>query len=280
MNTHRLGLFLRLVGACLESPRGGCGGRMAVFALVVGALGLSPAGLEGQRPLRGNIAAMREQYNQAKAHDYTFLQTRSQVERMEQLGLLVPFEGDANYRLDDEVSYDVGRPELRLFVERLSSQYRAACGEQLVVTSLTRPHNEQPRNASPHSVHPTGMAVDLRRSGSASCRHWLEGVLMDLEDKELLEATRERWPPHYHVAVYSKPYAGYVDRLKSRSAASEEAAPEEAPRRHYVRAGDSLWDIARVYGTTVKELLAVNGIPDHRRNLIQRGQWLELPGPG
>ena len=107
---------------------------------------------------------------------------------------------------------------MKTFIERLSDQYRDACGERLVVTSLTRPITRQPPNASAISVHPTGMAVDLRRSDSSGCRQWLETVLLDLEGKGVLEATREQYPPHYHVAVFPNPYLQYV--------ASGEALPE------------------------------------------------------
>jgi hypothetical protein len=34
--------------------------------------------------------------------------------------------------------------------------------------------------------------------------------LLDLERRGLLEATEERRPAHFHVAVYSTPYARYV----------------------------------------------------------------------
>ena len=87
-----------------------------------------------------------------------------------------------------------------------------------MVTSLTRPLSRQPRNASSRSVHPTGMALDVRRSNSRSCRSWLESVLLSLEGSGVLEATRESYPPHYHIAVYPQPYARYVDNLTTRSA--------------------------------------------------------------
>ena len=107
---------------------------------------------------------------------------------------------------------------MKTFIERLSEQYRAACGERLVVTSLTRPITRQPPNASVISVHPTGMAADLRRSDSSGCRQWLETVLLDLEGKGVIEATREQYPPHYHVAVFPNPYLQYL--------ASGEVLPE------------------------------------------------------
>ncbi len=164
------------------------------------------------------------------------------------------------------VSFPYARPEVELFVRRLSSQYRRACGEQLVVTSLTRPTTRQPRNASDRSVHPTGMALDLRYSGDRNCRAWLQQVLMDLERAGILEATLERRPVHYHVALFPRQYAAYVDRL---------AAGEPATRtEHTVRAGDSLWNIARSYGTTVSEIRSANGLDGSR---IYPGQVLAVP---
>ena len=236
-------------------------------------------GTVAAQSLRGGVAAMREQHAQAVAHDFTFLKDPSQVNRIVEQGLLVPLKGNRDYRLDDEVSFPYARPEVRTFVERLSSQYRSACGEQLVVTSLTRPRSRQPRNSSPLSVHPTGMAVDLRRSSSRACRAWLEDVLLHLKARGTVGPIRERRPPHYHVAVFPKPYARYVAGL----AAEERLAAEEpvvddgllpAVVRYQVRSGDSLWGIARAHGTTVDELKSANNI---RGSRIYAGQLLEVP---
>ena len=65
-------------------------------------------------------------------------------------------------------------------------------------------------NASPLSVHPTGMAADLRRSSRPACRAWLEKNLLTLEGKGVLEATKENHPPHYHVTLYPQPYMRYL----------------------------------------------------------------------
>ena len=123
---------------------------------------LSSSALDAAVGLRGNRSSLARQNAEARRHDFTYLVTRSQVLRFVERGWLVPLWGNSNYRLKD-VSFPYARPAVKLFVERLSSQYRSACGEQLVVTSLTRPKNYQPRNASPKSVHPTGMALDMRR---------------------------------------------------------------------------------------------------------------------
>ncbi len=189
------------------------------------AAGLLLGGVQGTsaQSLRGSSASLDRQVAQARGHDFTHLTGAAQVRRFVDAGLLVHLAGNRDYTLVD-VSFPFARSEVRLFVERLSSQYRRACGQRLVVTSLTRPLSHQPRNASARSVHPTGMAVDLRVP-AGRCRGWLEAVLLSLEARGVLEATRERRPPHYHVAVYPKPYAAYVRALTAGAAGgSVEAA--------------------------------------------------------
>jgi hypothetical protein len=161
--------------------------------------------------LLGSHESLLRQNEEAREHDFTYLRTTADVRDYAQQGLLVRLPGNADYELaTDEVSFPYARPEVKTFIERLSGQYREACGERLVVTSLTRPITRQPPNASAISVHPTGMAADLRRSDSSGCRQWLETVLLDLEGKGVIEATREQYPPHYHVAVFPNPYLQYL----------------------------------------------------------------------
>jgi hypothetical protein len=116
------------------------------------------------------------------------------------------------------VSFPYSRDAVKLFVERLARDYRAATGDRLVVTSLTRPVSRQPRNASPLSVHPTGMAVDFRVPKKLAHRRWLERTLLSLENRNVLDATRERHPAHYHVAVFPREYSRYVAALSANRA--------------------------------------------------------------
>jgi hypothetical protein len=167
------------------------------------------------------------------------------------------------------VSFPYARPEVDLFLRRLAGQYHAACGERLVVTSLTRPTTRQPRNASDRSVHPTGMAVDLRYSWSRGCRAWLERVLLDLERAGVLDATLERHPAHYHVAIFPRAYDAYVERLVARQTTVVAEADS-----YTVRRGDSLWAIAQRLGTTVESLRTANELADSQ---IFAGQVLEVP---
>lgn len=259
-----------------------------------------PGTLRGQSALRGSTASMDRQEEQASRHDFSYLRDAAQVRRFVANGLLVPVRGNEHYEIHG-VSFPWARPEVRTFVERLASQYRSACGEKLVVTSLTRPLAHQPRNASERSVHPTGMAVDLRIPSSSRCRKWLEGVLLSLEKQGVLEATRERRPPHYHIAVFPQPYARYVQARGGKvavpaswtaqasdglDAVRRAAAPGAQTSRtaeaaasgtgaYRVRRGDSLWRIARAHGTTVDRLLEANGLAEPR---IIPGQLLRVPG--
>ncbi len=184
---------------------------LVFLTLLAGAARAQPASLAG------GSASMERQGAAARAHRFTYLRTPRQVRRFVARGWLVPVEPGPDLVLH-EVSFPYARKAIRLFLRRLSRQYREACGEKLVVTSLTRPRSKQPRNASPRSVHPTGMAIDLRRSTNPRCRRWLEGVLLHLERRGALEATLERRPPHYHVAVFPRRYERYVrsvlDRLR------------------------------------------------------------------
>ncbi len=241
--------------------------RVAVLALA-SALALGAGSDVAAQSLRGSASSMDRQNRVATQHDYTYLETPARVEYFASQGWLVPIEPSRNFALH-AVSFPYARPEVQLFAERLGAQYRRACGEQLVVTSLTRPTNRQPQNASDRTVHPTGMALDLRYSWDRNCRSWLEGVLVSLERQGVLEATLERRPRHYHVALFPKQYASYVEAVRTRQAASGEDVLE-----YTVRTGDSLWNIARDHGTTVTELKQVNGIDGNR---IYVGQVIDVP---
>lgn len=170
--------------------------------------------------LRGSPGSMVRQHRVAEENDYSFLRTAGQVRDFVDQGVLVKVEGDANYSVAGGVSFPYARPEVGTFLERLGAQYREGCGEKLVVTSLTRPLANQPGNAHQLSVHPAGMAVDFRISRSAECRAWLESALLGLERKGVLDVTRERTPPHYHVAVFTDEYAAYLAKQRADSVAA------------------------------------------------------------
>jgi LysM repeat protein len=208
--------------------------------------------------LKGSRASMERQNQIAIKQGYTFVKTSKVVNGLVDAGDLVEVRNSRDFELHD-VSYPYARPAVKAFIERLSSNYRVACGEKLTVTSLTRPIDRQPANASSDSVHPTGMAVDLRIPSKQSCRTWLENYLLDMERDDVLDVTRERRPPHYHVAVFPNTYEQYVADLST------------STQEYTVRRGDTLSRIATSTGTSVAQLRASNGL---RNDVLQIGQKL------
>lgn len=245
------------------------------FAPVL-AIVLLAGSLEAQT-LRGGQASLDRQNEQARLHDFSYLQTPDDVARMVELGYLVPVVPTDDLAIHN-VSFPYARPEVRVFLHRLSEQYRGRCGEALVVTSLTRPISTQPRNASTRSVHPTGMAVDLRRPANDQCRSWLESTLLSLEGRGVIEAIYERNPPHYHLAVYPDPYIQYVAEITGNERIVEEVAATTAVEvewiTHTVRSGENLTLIANRYGAATARIQAENGLNGTRINV---GQSLRIP---
>jgi len=232
---------------------------------------LEAASLTPSRP------GLLRQVRAARDHGVAYAQSDADVRAMLDRGALVRITGDTNHVVKWGVSQPYARPEVKLFLDRLSAQYRGACGKRLVVTSLVRPKNRQPRNASALSVHPTGMAIDLRISEYASCRSWLERALVGLESRGLVEAARERYPPHYHVVLFPDPYLDYVAKASGPQVAAAHRSPRlgETGGSYRVRSGDTLWAIARRFGTTTATLQSANGL---RGSSLRVGQVLKVPG--
>ncbi len=164
-------------------------------------LGFLTMSLEAQPP-KGRKEATLYQNFVAQALKLKFLRSPSEVWDAIEKGLLVPLLGNENYRLF-EVSYPYVLPETKEWTEEFARSYRNVCGAQLVVTSAVRPIEEQPWNASPVSVHPTGMAVDLRVPPKKDgCIGWFLDSLNQRKKGHTLDFYPESFPPHYHVAVF------------------------------------------------------------------------------
>ena len=259
---------------------------LSALAVTVVAVPLARA-----QSLLGSRESLLRQNEEAQGHDFTYLKTSADVRGFISQGLLVRLRGNSDYQIaSGYVSFPYARPEVKLFIERLGDQYHDACGERLVVTSLTRPLTRQPPNASHLSVHPTGMAADLRRSNRASCRLWLEDTLLLLEGRGVVEATREQHPPHYHVTLFPKPYMRYLGddapsiqiakstisiKRSSKSKTSLASSRTSSRSKKYrVGRGDTLWRIAQRHGTSVTRIKQANGI---RTTRLKPGQMLSIP---
>lgn len=217
------------------------------------------------------------QVSAAREHNLTYAQNEAQVHQMVRSGELVRLRGNAHYQIASFVRWPYAHPSAKLFIERLGKQYHEATGEKLVVTSMVRPRSKQPRNSSKLSVHPTGIAIDLRVSSRRASVQWLSSVLLQLEGRGVLDAAREHRPPHFHLAVFPSQYTNYVAKLEGRSTGSSSATrtAQSAARSTYkVRSGDNLWVISRRFNTTVRDIQSANGL---RGSSLRPGQVLTIP---
>ena len=172
--------------------------RLTVIALVATSL-FAPSRIVAAQSLRGSHASVNLMYRRAVRGGLDFYETPAEVRRAVVRGELVPLTGNANYTIT-RIGTPYVRRDTRAFVTELAADYRRACGTPLVVTSATRPMSRRLANGSSLSVHPTGMAVDLRKP-SGRCLTWLRRTLLANERRGVIEATEERRPPHFHVAV-------------------------------------------------------------------------------
>lgn len=172
----------------------------STLPLLLAALGLPSA--SPAQTLRGSQESVDATYEYAQQRRLTFHQTARTVRRAAAHGAFVRLTGNADYRVKG-VTFPYVLPATRTFVHRLSSEYRAVCREQLTITSAVRPSSRQPRNAVAKSVHPTGLAVDVRKPKGRACRDWLRERLLELEADGAVDATEEYRPPHFHLVVYA-----------------------------------------------------------------------------
>ena len=158
--------------------------------------------------LRGSRESVELMYARAIAENLNFLKRPVDVYQAAMAGRLklISFTNDVAL---DRVQFPFVLPQTLDFIARLAAQYHVQCGERLVVTSGARPLDKQPRNAVAESVHPTGMAVDFHRPAEP-CVTWLRKALVELEDKGVIEATEERHPAHFHVAVLDRSSTQYA----------------------------------------------------------------------
>src|SRR5512143_181155 len=122
------------------------------FFITLGLVTAFAAPLGGQS-LRGSRSSVDLMYTSARTRDLVFLNTPADIYHAAMQGALslIVFTQDLEL---DKVMYPFVLPNTRRFADSLAREYHAGCGERLVVTGGARPADDQPRNASPKSVHP------------------------------------------------------------------------------------------------------------------------------
>lgn len=165
--------------------------------------------LTGEVSLKGGQLTHPIQARQyAEQLGLRFVNNESERDELVEAGFLVPLAG-AYIELAG-VSQPYVLPITLQFVTRLSQQYAAqGCGK-LIITSALRLIRDQPVNASPNSVHPTGMAVDFRVPRKPACNTWLRNTLLVIEADQRVDSTKEAGPPHLHAVVVTESYRAFL----------------------------------------------------------------------
>lgn len=272
------------------------------FAAAAAALAISAAiasdaqaqrGSQEPAVLHGSKESVEKMYSFAVSHRMPFYLTPTNVDKAIADGRLVALTGDSTYELTRGVGFSYSTREAKQFVLAFAPQYLAACGVPLTVTSAARPMSRQPHNANPHSVHPTGIAVDIRRPPPGPCLTWVRGALAELESRGVVEATEEHHPIHLHVAVLAQPGAKVLLPNMVRTVVARQApvvqpptvvasggdvglasAGAKQPRTYVVRQGDTFWDIANRTGVKMDDLKRAN---TQTSSTLRPGTTLALP---
>jgi len=166
------------------------------------ALAQSP-GAPGRVSLRGSPASVDRAYEAAIARGLAFQTTKRAVDSAAAAGVYVRLVRGSSYDVRG-VALPYVLPATQAVLADLGARFRASCGERLVVTGALRLTSRHLANGHRKSVHPTGMAVDLR-SPYGRCRRWLRTALRELERAGRVDAPEERRPPHFHLTVFPEP---------------------------------------------------------------------------
>lgn len=174
--------------------------------------------VNGQANLKGSKAAVMGAFDYATQAGYTFAANETERDRLVANGTLVRLEGKYIRLIDVTEPYVL--PVVASFVNRLGEQYAArGCGK-LEVTGAMRnlDHQDTLKNGSSHSVHPTGMPVDLRRivpsnEAGTFCLFWLEDTLKKIEAQRRIDVTAENMPRHFHVVAVPHVYEAWLTQL-------------------------------------------------------------------
>ena len=171
--------------------------------------------LSGTPEAKGGKEAVMGAYTYALESGYTFAKNETERDQLVANGTLVKLEGPYLKLVD--VSEPYALPATAAFVNRLGQQYAEhGCGKLEVSGAMRNlDHQATLGNGSDHSVHPTGMPVDLRRlppesKAEVACLDWLERTLLSIEKKRRVDMTVENHPRHFHVVVATHDYARWL----------------------------------------------------------------------
>lgn len=180
--------------------------------------------------LRADFRSQVIQNERADHDGLSRFEGSAMIQRFVRLQLLdqVPLKTRNYYIHRIPAEYRCLRPWAKLFLDRLSSQFRSRFGQPLRITGLTRSAQYQQslrrRNGNAaaargpkRSVHLTGACLDISKKGMTGSQvSWMRRVLVSIKQKGFLFAVEEFKQPNFHIMVYRN-YPEYVARLQART---------------------------------------------------------------
>lgn len=159
-----------------------------------------PTLLDGRVSLvGGEVTTSQQQYEYASSHQLIYMTSDEEYQARIGSGYFELLQGPYLIVL---AKRPYVLPSTAKFVNQLAADYFVfGCGK-LVVTSAGRLSTERPSNGSIYSVHPFGLAVDLRtRFIPTECADWLRSYVSAKEASQEVDGTQEHHPEHLHVVV-------------------------------------------------------------------------------
>ena len=196
---------------------------------IVLVLGVWPPETGLANSLRANSDSQVIQNERANRDKLSRLEDQEMLQRFARLHLVVPVPAGARgyYVHGVPTRLHYLRPWSKLFLDRLSNQFRARFGKRLRITSLIRTadyqkslgkrnYNAAPASGKKRSTHLTGASLDISKKGMPRAqRQWLRRVLTSLKRKGYLFAVEEFQQPNFHIMVHRN-YPEYVKQVVTR----------------------------------------------------------------
>ncbi len=186
---------------------------------------------QAEPSLKATSRSQSDQNRLADRDHLSRMEDKAMVQRWARLQLLMPVkEKTRDYYLHAVPSdYRYLRPWARVFLQRISNQFRSRFGRQMRVTSLLRTvsyqrslarrnGNAAPSSGPKASVHLTGACLDIsKKTMTRSQQSWVRNVLARLRELGYLYAIEEFQQPTFHVLVHRR----YEDYVSQRTAAAK-----------------------------------------------------------
>lgn len=151
----------------------------------------------------GEVSSSQQQLGYAQEQQLPFMGTEAEYQTRISSGYFVRLESPF---MEVHARRPYALPSTVVFVAELAREYYAAGCGLLVVKDALRLTSERPSNGSLYSVHPAGMAVDIRTKYiPTECADWLRAYTSQKEAEGKVDGTQEWKPEHLHVVVPIEP---------------------------------------------------------------------------